>query len=974
MPRRDTFTAGQFACNICGKGCRSPSGLKRHKDYVHPTFSSAAPPPSPPSARRAAASSQPPSPGFGGPSFSPPPPPSSPSPSPSSLPRRQRIPTPEPDVRIERHRILDGTPCDAEGRDLPPGTPPPPWDELDPDDYGPFDSSAQFEFADFLYKREQMSGGSIDHLMHLMAGLYTEDPFVKDHRQLYAMIDAIQQGSIPWRSFSVQYTGPRPNANVPSWMTDTYEVWFRDPLAIFERQLANPDFADELDWAPKRIFKNGKRQWTDFFSGNWVWEQADIIARDEDTHGALFVPVILGSDKTTVSIGTGNTEFWPLYGGIGNTFNSTRRAHRDGIALLAFLAIPKTTREYAKSNDFRKFRRQLFHSSIRRVLDSLKQHMTKPKITRCADRHFRRAIYGIGPDISDYPEQCLITCVVQGYCPVCLSPATDLDQKSPLRSKEHTAALLDTLTLKQAWDNYGVVGDVIPFTDDLPRADIHQLISVDLLHQIIKGTFKDHIVDWVELYIREVNEPAEAERILADIDRRIAVAPPFPGLRRFPVGRGFKQWTGNDSKGLMKVYIPAIAGHVPNEMLQAVSALVEFCYLVRRSVISEDDLQAIDDAVSRFHRYREAFRIVRADGFSLPRQHSMVHYRPGIEGFAVPNGLCSSITESKHIRAIKRPYRRSNRNKPLGQMLLTNQRIDKLEAARADFKAHGMLDGWVPPEVPASAPGPSSTPDEPETAAQGAGARERDELESGEVEGPKCMGEVRLAKNCVRKVPRDVHRLALHVQQPRLHELIRRFLFEQLNPARADESGDITLANLPEFSERVFTYNSARAMFYAPSDVCGIGGMRQERIRATKSWYRGPPRYDCALIEHDTDAAGFRGLHAVRVRLLMRFTYRGVQYPCALVHWFSAHGDGPCPDTGMWIVKPDWVRGSRRTEPELAVVHLDAMLRAVHLIGVAGKEFLPSDAKDLDYSDSLDAFEAFYVNKYADYHAHEILF
>lgn len=34
---------------------------------------------------------------------------------------------------------------------------------------------------------------------------------------------------------------------------------------------------------------------------------------------------------------------------------------------------------------------------------------------------------------------------------------------------------------------------------------------------------------------------------------RIAAVPPFPGLRRFPEGRNFKQWTGDDSKALMKV-------------------------------------------------------------------------------------------------------------------------------------------------------------------------------------------------------------------------------------------------------------------------------------------------------------------------------------------------------------------------------------------------------------------------------------
>ncbi|KAJ7753878.1 hypothetical protein B0H14DRAFT_3512673 [Mycena olivaceomarginata] len=49
---------------------------------------------------------------------------------------------------------------------------------------------------------------------------------------------------------------------------------------------------------------------------------------------------------------------------------------------------------------------------------------------------------------------------------------------------------------------------------------------------------------------------------LIQIDASLS-PPPFPGLRHFPVEGGFKQWTGNDSQGLMKVYLPAIAGHVP---------------------------------------------------------------------------------------------------------------------------------------------------------------------------------------------------------------------------------------------------------------------------------------------------------------------------------------------------------------------------------------------------------------------------
>jgi hypothetical protein len=86
---------------------------------------------------------------------------------------------------------------------------------------------------------------------------------------------------------------------------------------------------------------------------------------------------------------------------------------------------------------------------------------------------------------------------------------------------------------------------------------------------------------------------------------------------------------------------------------------------------------------------------VRPGGFALPRQHSLIHYFSLVRAFGAPNGLCSSITESKHIKAVKEPWRRSNRYEALGQMLLTNQRLDKLAAARIDYTHRGMLDGTV---------------------------------------------------------------------------------------------------------------------------------------------------------------------------------------------------------------------------------------------------------------------------------------
>jgi hypothetical protein len=120
----------------------------------------------------------------------------------------------------------------------------------------------------------------------------------------------------------------------------------------------------------------------------------------------------------------------------------------------------------------------------------------------------------------------------------CSCTAKDLTTAGGRRSREHTEALVSEFELGALWDGYGVVGDLVvcnhlvglfipsdcdasqPFTNDFPRADIHQLIAPDLLHQLIKGTFKDHLVSWVGEYINNTHGKARANQILDDIDKR----------------------------------------------------------------------------------------------------------------------------------------------------------------------------------------------------------------------------------------------------------------------------------------------------------------------------------------------------------------------------------------------------------------------------------------------------------------------
>ncbi|KAH9846008.1 hypothetical protein C2E23DRAFT_872599 [Lenzites betulinus] len=879
-------------------------------------------------------------------------------------------PKPPPPVSTFRHHPhLNGLCCDSDGEFIAENQPPPPLpDDID---WTPFPDRPSFEYAELVFEQAHLSKGVIDQLLqitaakHVVDGLPDYRPIYGSHSEVEDIIDSIEYGESTWRTFAVRYSGPI-CANSPSWKREVYYVHARDTLRVAELLAASPDFRNKFDIAPYEEFTGADcRRVSDLMSGQWAYRKANEISEDAGMHGSMLVPIVLGADKTTVSVATGNQEYHPLYMSLGNVHNDMRRAHRDSVVPIAFLAIPKTAREWENDNEFRIFKKQLYHGSIAKVLEPLRPGMTQPHVMRCPDGHYRRAVFQLGPFIADYPEQVYLSGVVYGWCPRCLAlPVGGFLEDAP-RFREHTDGLRQAYDPETLWDVFGVNTEVEPFMSQFPRADIHELLSPDLLHQLIKGTFKDHLVQWVLEYIKATAESErKANQIIDDIDRRLAAVPAFPGLRRFPQGRNFKQWTGDDSKALMKIFVPAIVGYVPTRMIQCITALLDFTYLARRSAHDSFSLLAMEQNLARFHQLRDVFEVagIRPDGFVLPCQHALVHYVRSIQLFGSPNGLCSSITESRHITAVKKPWRSSSRHNSLGQIIRKNTRLSKLAAARVEFGRRNMLYSDVLTHAFLTT---GADPPNDVEAAQDMRYRELADAIASDDSPAEAQVSLSSRPAYVTKI-RDLGEI---LGRPQLLQHIRRFLHRELNPD--EDVDDLLQIDLPYVwhGARVSVYYSGASTFYAPSEHAGPHGMHREMIRCTPSWYGAYSRYDTVLVTTDQDAIGMDGMTVARVLSFFAFTDSddSVLHQCALVEWFVLDDEVPDEATGMWVVKPELSGDGERVTD---VISIKSIVRACHLIGVYGTTRLPAD---FAFHDSLDAFNRYYINWYADYHAHELI-
>ncbi|KAG1904900.1 uncharacterized protein F5891DRAFT_1126271 [Suillus fuscotomentosus] len=416
-------------------------------------------------------------------------------------------------------------------------------------------------------------------------------PFDDEYEVNKTATDEFLKLAIP--SFTSNYTFQKKLDKLPTGPGWTSEIVMStgdqgDPVECVHDLIGNPTFKDYLSYVPEQVFADPQgTTWVydEMWTGDWWWNMQECLPS-----GAIVAPVRLASDKTNLTHFHGNKATWPIYLTIRNIKKDIhRQPSKHATVLIGYLPISKML--HFKDDEGRQIAHyHLFHNCMWLV--------TKPLVN--ADRHRVDMI----SYIADHPEQCLIACCKENHCP-CSTLKHHKNGEDP-----------------HLFEDHGLRAIYFPFWSHLPHTDIFMCITPDILHQLHKGVFKDHIVSWCSTIISDT-----------EFDAHFQAMSDFHGLHHFKWGIStVSQWTCMEHKEMQHVVLGVIAG-------AAAHAVLDFIYYAQYQAHMDTTLAWMQEALDVFH-------LRLCQHFNIPKVHSMCHYVHA-DGFNLESPECLHIDYAK---------------------------------------------------------------------------------------------------------------------------------------------------------------------------------------------------------------------------------------------------------------------------------------------------------------------------------------
>ncbi|KAI0728335.1 hypothetical protein C8Q72DRAFT_875895 [Fomitopsis betulina] len=529
--------------------------------------------------------------------------------------------------------------------------------------YGPFADEDEWELVKWLIKN--VGHTQADKFLRLPIIRNRAHPAYQTKDNLLRDIDSLPDG-VDWKCELVKLTGDIKDLDGNA-MKEKVEFWFRNPLECIRELLGNPTFRDTMKYAPERhhVDKDGMTKVvSEMWTADWWWNLQELLPP-----GATIAPVILSSDKTKLSQFQGDKSAWPV----------RREASSHATVLIGYLPVAKLDCFTDKSRPAAKYR--LFHYCMRMMLASIAQAGRTGETMTCADRQKRSIWPIVTAYVADYPEQCLVGCCMENRCPMCQIPPNRRGEPEiyPPRCQQETISLLqmqDRGTLPDVsqtrFKDLGLRPVYPPFWEDLPHLNVFEWFTPDLLHQLHKGVFKDHLVKWCTAIVGE-----------DELDARFRAMSDAPGLRHFAHGIStVSQWTGREHKEMERVFLGVLIGRVDPAVVSAVRAVLDFIYLASLHSHTTQMLTLLQQSLENFHLHKQIFIELGArtqDHFNIPKMHAIEHYVAMILKFSSADGFNTESPERLHIDYAKDAYRASNHKDYTSQMVTWLRRQEAVD-------------------------------------------------------------------------------------------------------------------------------------------------------------------------------------------------------------------------------------------------------------------------------------------------------
>lgn len=393
-------------------------------------------------------------------------------------------------------------------------------------------------------------------------------------------------------------------------------------------------------------------------------------------------PVIISTDKTQLTQFSGGKMAYPVYLTLGNIPRAIRRKpSQNACILIGYLSVSKEVGENLTKKQQSARVQQLFHDSMRIILDPLIKAGREGVEITGGDGQVRRVHPILAAYVADYPEQCLVTCSKYGTCPRCQVTESELQDRhpaSPRIQRETVKALKKAKASATSMSHYQQLcrielisgGITRPFWEGFPFCDIHLSMTPDILHQLYHG-----IVKYLTLWCTSLIDNRE-------LDQRIRTLPPCFGVRHFHSGWSkLSQIAGKERKDMARILLGVLVGKVPSQVLTCYRALLDFIYLAQYPTHDDDSLQWMEDALDLFHQNKTIFlsdELGIREHLNIPKLHSLVHYVESIRNFGTTDNYNTEAFERFHIDMAKEGWRASNFRNEVPQMTRWLERQEKI--------------------------------------------------------------------------------------------------------------------------------------------------------------------------------------------------------------------------------------------------------------------------------------------------------